>query len=45
MKILSAVASEHGATTEIGDEIGKAVDAVILGSAVYMGHWLDSART
>jgi menaquinone-dependent protoporphyrinogen oxidase len=71
MKILVAVASRHGATTEIADEIGKTVeavlldegdtpeihvlstdnvttvgefDAVILGSAVYMGHWLDSAK-
>jgi menaquinone-dependent protoporphyrinogen oxidase len=70
MNILVAVASRHGATREIADEIGKTVlstmedagespnvdvlftetiaslegyDCVILGSAVYMGHWLDSA--
>jgi menaquinone-dependent protoporphyrinogen oxidase len=70
MKILVAVASRHGSTMEIANEIGKAVksalgqddtaavdvlfadtvtsmdgyDGVILGSAVYMGHWLDSMR-
>jgi menaquinone-dependent protoporphyrinogen oxidase len=71
MKILVAVASRHGATREIAEEIGKIVesklvdeghtpeidvlftdtvttldgyDGVILGSAVYIGHWLDSAQ-
>jgi menaquinone-dependent protoporphyrinogen oxidase len=71
MKILVAVASRHGATREIAEEIGKAIesalreegdsaevdvlftdtvtsiagyDGVILGSAVYMGGWLESAK-
>ncbi|WP_181773174.1 flavodoxin domain-containing protein [Amycolatopsis pittospori] len=67
MKILVAVASRHGATRDIADEIGRCLrselgaravvevlfaenvasvddyDAVLLGSAVYMGHWLDGA--
>ena len=66
MKVLVAVASRHGATREIADAIGRALDsegvtasvvavaqagdlagydAFVLGSAVYMGRWLDSART
>jgi menaquinone-dependent protoporphyrinogen oxidase len=71
MKVLVAVATRHGSTREIADEIGKSVgialrdagdeaevdvlftetvtsvagyDAVILGSAVYMGQWLASAK-
>jgi menaquinone-dependent protoporphyrinogen oxidase len=64
MKVLVAAASRHGATQEIAEAIGRALDAedmdasvatieevgdptgydaVILGSAVYMGHWLDAA--
>ena len=71
MKILVATASRHGATREIGEQLGADIstglrdhgvdarvdtrdaeqvddvseyDAVILGSAVYMGRWLKSAR-
>jgi menaquinone-dependent protoporphyrinogen oxidase len=71
MKIMVAVASRHGATTEIAerlrdvlrDSLGvdgepaevdllavRAVrslagyDAVVVGSAVYLGHWLRPAR-
>jgi menaquinone-dependent protoporphyrinogen oxidase len=67
MKALVAVASKHGATREIAEEIGGTLraclgveaeievlpaadvggvsgyDAVVLGSAVYMGHWLTEA--
>ncbi|WP_236794255.1 flavodoxin domain-containing protein [Amycolatopsis sp. GM8] len=67
MKVLVAVASKHGATREIADEIGNTLraklgeraevevlfaanvatiagyDAVVLGSAVYMGHWMTEA--
>ncbi len=70
MKILVTVASRHGATREIAENIATAAgaaltdagvpsqietrdaslvtsvdgfDAVILGSAVYMGHWLEAA--
>ena len=65
MKILVTVASRHGATGEIGDEVGKVLreagleadivhpervetldgyDAVVVGSAIYMGRWLGPAR-
>lgn len=74
MKVLVSVASKHGATAEIAEELGKALgemlrergigngdevvdvlpaeevssvddyDAVVLGSAVYAGHWLKPAR-
>jgi menaquinone-dependent protoporphyrinogen oxidase len=69
MKVLVSAASKHGATSEIAEEIGKALrnalrsdnavvdvgpaeqvssvedyDAVVLGSAVYAGHWLEPAR-
>jgi menaquinone-dependent protoporphyrinogen oxidase len=72
MKVLVSAASRHGATSEIAEEIGKALrnalhergddevvvdmrsaervssvedyDAVVLGSAVYAGHWLEPAR-
>ncbi|HEY3481651.1 MAG TPA: flavodoxin domain-containing protein [Streptomyces sp.] len=71
MKILVAVATRHGATREIAENVATAVgaaltdagveplvevrdaglvhsvegfDAVVLGSAVYMGHWLEPAR-
>jgi menaquinone-dependent protoporphyrinogen oxidase len=64
-KILIAVASKHGATTDIGAEIGRTLadagmsvevsppeevasiepfDAVVIGSAVYAGHWQSEAR-
>ncbi|WAL68964.1 protoporphyrinogen oxidase [Amycolatopsis cynarae] len=67
MKVLVAVASRHGGTREIAEEIGREMrwslgehsdvavhpvtevggvsgyDAVVLGSAVYMGHWLTAA--
>lgn len=67
MKVLVAVASRHGATREIAEEIGRELrsglgehadvgvqpvaevggvsgyDAVVIGSAVYMGHWLTGA--
>ena len=64
MKVLVSVASRHGASFEIAEEIsatlaaagfGTAVlppdavtslegyDAVILGSSVYVGHWMDAA--
>lgn len=65
MKVLVAVASQHGATREIADLIGATIaergietdirevehvasldgyDAVVVGSAVYMGGWIKSAR-
>lgn len=71
MTVLVAVATRHGATREIADEIGGTLsraldslgddsrvdvlfaenvyevscyDAFVLGSAVYNGRWLDSAR-
>ncbi|MGF1470397.1 MAG: flavodoxin domain-containing protein [Rubrobacteraceae bacterium] len=74
MKLLVSVASKHGATAEIAEELGRALDAalrergigngdevvdvrpaeevdsvdgydaVVLGSAVYAGHWLKPAR-
>jgi menaquinone-dependent protoporphyrinogen oxidase len=75
MKVLVSAASKHGATSEIAEEIAKALrealqeygvgsdeepvvdvlspeqvssvedyDAVVLGSAVYAGHWLEPAR-
>jgi len=73
MKVLVSAASKHGATSEIAEEIGKALrdalrerggddeivvdvrpaervssvddcDAVVIGSAVYAGHWLAPAR-
>lgn len=70
MKILVTVASRHGATREIAENLATAAgtaltyagvrsqietrdvslvttvegyDAVVLGSAVYMGHWLEPA--
>jgi len=63
--VLVAAASRHGATFEIADAIGRALDergldvqvacaddvdavggydAVVLGSGVYAGHWLEPAR-
>jgi menaquinone-dependent protoporphyrinogen oxidase len=65
VKVLVATASRHGATSEIGEAIGRALrehrleadvkppeevhdlagyDAVVLGSAVYVGKWLEPAR-
>jgi menaquinone-dependent protoporphyrinogen oxidase len=72
MKVLVAVASKHGSTTEIAEELGRSIaegigaagqvdvrvidamlqapgavggyDAVLVGSAVYAGHWLEDAR-
>jgi menaquinone-dependent protoporphyrinogen oxidase len=71
MSVLVAVASRHGATQEIAEEIGKVIhqggfavdvvkltgssgygplpdpaqyDAVVIGSAIYMGRWLGPAR-
>jgi menaquinone-dependent protoporphyrinogen oxidase len=60
MKVLVSAASRHGATSEIAEEIGKALrvdvrpaeqvssvedyEAVVLGSAVYAGRWLQPAR-
>ncbi len=68
VKVLVSAASKHGATAEIAEELGKALedtlrgyglvdvrpvdqvnsvedyDAVVLGSAVYAGHWLKPAR-
>lgn len=65
MRVLVAVASRHGSTREIGEEIAAVLtgaghtaqvldpdevetlepyDAVVLGSAVYVGRWAASAR-
>ena len=64
MKVLVSVASRHGASFEIAEEISatfaaagfqtavlppdavttlEGYEAVILGSSVYVGHWMDSA--
>lgn len=64
MNVLISVASRHGASYEIAEEISASLagagfhtavlppdavtslagyDAVILGSSVYVGHWMDSA--
>jgi menaquinone-dependent protoporphyrinogen oxidase len=65
MRVLVSAASKHGATSEIGQAIGDALDkaglevvvlppdavttiedfdAVVLGSAIYTGRWMDSAK-
>jgi menaquinone-dependent protoporphyrinogen oxidase len=65
MRVLIASASRHGATHEIAESIGRALedrgletqvahvediedakgfDALVLGSAVYAGRWLEPAR-
>jgi menaquinone-dependent protoporphyrinogen oxidase len=64
MKVLVSVASRHGASFEIAEEISATLagagfqtavlppdavtslegyDAVVLGSSVYVGHWMESA--
>jgi menaquinone-dependent protoporphyrinogen oxidase len=64
-RVLVATASKHGATGELGAEIGRVLeeaglevtladaadveslrgwDGVVLGSAVYVGRWLEDAR-
>ncbi|MDA8237511.1 MAG: flavodoxin [Chloroflexi bacterium] len=64
MRVLVSVASRHGASFEIAEEISATLaaagfqtavlppdavttlddyDAVILGSSVYVGHWMDAA--
>jgi menaquinone-dependent protoporphyrinogen oxidase len=66
MTVLIAVATKHGATREIAEEIGRTLreegltvdvvsaeevtdlarfEAIVIGSAVYIGHWLAPART
>lgn len=66
MRVLVAVASKHGSTSEVAQRIGAVLedhgidvrvssadhavplagyDAVVLGSAVYAGHWMKEART
>jgi menaquinone-dependent protoporphyrinogen oxidase len=66
MKILVAVSSKHGSTTEIAESIGETIreagievdvvdaervesvvsyDAVVVGSALYMGRWMGPARS
>lgn len=66
MNVLVTTASRYGATAEIGDAIGRTLeargiaadvaaienvaeltdyDAVVIGSGVYMGRWLEPART
>jgi menaquinone-dependent protoporphyrinogen oxidase len=42
MKVLITAATKHGATAEIATIDGY--DAVVLGSAVYAGHWLAPAK-
>ena len=71
LRVLVVVASKHGATADIGNELARAIagsapggavgleamsvpveqrpdpapyDAVVLGSAVYVGRWLEPAR-
>jgi menaquinone-dependent protoporphyrinogen oxidase len=65
MRVLVSVASKHGATAEIGEQIAEVlaaaghevvarapqdvadldgIDAVVLGSAVYVGRWMAPAR-
>jgi menaquinone-dependent protoporphyrinogen oxidase len=65
MRVLVAVASRHGSTYEIAEQIGRTLEereldvvvapveevedvgrygAVVLGSAVYVGKWLEPAR-
>ncbi len=64
MKVLVSVASRHGASFEIAEEISSTLaaagfqtavlppdavtslegyDAIILGSSIYVGHWMDAA--
>jgi menaquinone-dependent protoporphyrinogen oxidase len=64
MKVLVSVASRHGASFEIAEEISSTLaaagfqtavlppdavtsldgyDAIVLGSSIYVGHWMDSA--
>jgi menaquinone-dependent protoporphyrinogen oxidase len=47
MRVLVTAATRYGATAEIAAAIAEGVDgydAVVVGSAVYAGHWLKPVR-